>query len=131
MGPGRLLPLVLAGLLAGGPAWAQNYPERPVKLVVPFAPAGAADVIARLWADGMKTLLGPVFLRSALRQVSRQAHALRSYPDILMERAGIDSTGKTIVPCVLNSLPFSMNGCPDGVYVTDWSALKRFFDDSE
>jgi tripartite-type tricarboxylate transporter receptor subunit TctC len=64
VGPGRLLPLVLAAVLTGGPAWAQTYPERPIKLVVPFAPAGAADVIGRLWADGMKALLGPVFLEN-------------------------------------------------------------------
>ena len=65
MGPGRLFPLMLAGMLAaGGPAWAQNYPERSIKLVVPFSPAGAADVMGRLWADGMKTLLGPVFLEN-------------------------------------------------------------------
>ena len=51
---------------------------------------------------------------------------LRSHPDVLLERAGIDLTGTTVVPCVLNSLPFSVPGAVDGVYVTDMSALTRF-----
>lgn len=31
--------------------WAQNYPERPVKLVVPYAAGGSADIVARLISD--------------------------------------------------------------------------------
>jgi hypothetical protein len=65
--------------------------------------------------------------RSAVSQVGRLADALRSHPDVLLERTGIDLTGKTVVPCVLNSLPFSVPGAVDGVYVTDMSALTRFF----
>jgi tripartite-type tricarboxylate transporter receptor subunit TctC len=65
MGPGRLFPLVLAGMLAaGGPAWAQNYPERSIKLVLPFVPGGITDAVGRLWAEKMKGLLGPIFVEN-------------------------------------------------------------------
>jgi tripartite-type tricarboxylate transporter receptor subunit TctC len=47
------------------PALAQrNYPDRPVKLIVPFAPGGASDVVGRLWADRMKGVLGAVVVEN-------------------------------------------------------------------
>src|SRR3954469_10371859 len=37
-----------AALLAPQPACAQNYPNRPVRLILPFGPGGVADVTARI-----------------------------------------------------------------------------------
>jgi len=42
----------------GGRASAQAWPSRYVKLVVPFPPAGSADVVARLLADRLSEKLG-------------------------------------------------------------------------
>ena len=39
-------------------AWAQAYPTKPIKLIVPFAAGGAADLFARSLAAGMTTDLG-------------------------------------------------------------------------
>jgi tripartite-type tricarboxylate transporter receptor subunit TctC len=43
-------------------AWAQNYPMRPITVIVPFVAGGPTDVIARLYADAMSRILGQPFL---------------------------------------------------------------------
>jgi tripartite-type tricarboxylate transporter receptor subunit TctC len=44
--------------LAASPAGAQNYPVRPITLVVPFVPGGSASIVARSVADKMSEALG-------------------------------------------------------------------------
>jgi len=41
-----------------------KYLERPIRLVIPFPPGGAFDVIGRPWADKMKSLLGTVVVEN-------------------------------------------------------------------
>ena len=56
---GAALALVLA------PLWAQPYPARPLRLVVPFTPAGATDVLARLVGEELGRRLGqPVVIEN-------------------------------------------------------------------
>jgi len=43
-------------------AWAQTYPTRPVRLIVPFAPAGASDIVARLMGQRLSERLGQPFI---------------------------------------------------------------------
>src|SRR5258708_29486569 len=53
---------VLLGALAAPallrPAWGQSFPSRTIRLVVPFPPAGAADLVARLLGERMSADLG-------------------------------------------------------------------------
>src|SRR6266481_5800467 len=45
-----------------GFAWAQAYPARPVRLIVPVAPAGASDILARLIGQWLSERLGQQFV---------------------------------------------------------------------
>ncbi|MCK1691893.1 tripartite tricarboxylate transporter substrate binding protein [Bradyrhizobium sp. 145] len=56
----------LATALSASPllrtAKAQNYPQRPVKIIVPYAAGGASDIIARLISPEMERTLGQPFI---------------------------------------------------------------------
>ena len=61
----KFVVVALASLLAfAGPAFAQSepYPSKPVKLIVPVPPGGAADVMARMIAEHLQTKLGQPFV---------------------------------------------------------------------
>ena len=47
-----------------GPAGAASYPDRPIKLIVPFAPGGPPDVAARIIGDWLSSHLGPVVVEN-------------------------------------------------------------------
>jgi tripartite-type tricarboxylate transporter receptor subunit TctC len=54
---------VIYGLGCGG-AGAQTYPDRPIKLVVPFGAGGPPDVAARIIADYLSAHLGTIFVEN-------------------------------------------------------------------
>jgi tripartite-type tricarboxylate transporter receptor subunit TctC len=47
----------ILGLAALTAAWAQTYPSHPITIIVPFAPGGQTDTIARIMAERMTQLL--------------------------------------------------------------------------
>lgn len=57
-----LMAAAAAGLaslaVAAAPAWAQEYPSKPIKLIVPYAAGGGTDAIARLIAQAVGEKLG-------------------------------------------------------------------------
>ncbi len=59
----RLLPALLVTLAAAPlAALAQGYPNKPVKLVVPFAPGGTTDIVARVVAEKIGAAFGQTMI---------------------------------------------------------------------
>src|SRR3989449_2539401 len=64
-----LLALGVIGLSVGlpmrRPALAQSrYPDRPIRLVIPFPPGGGYDAVGRTWAEKIKPLLGTIVVEN-------------------------------------------------------------------
>ena len=45
-------------LMASAPVYAQSYPAKPIRMIVPFAPGGNTDIIARVFVPRMSEILG-------------------------------------------------------------------------
>ena len=56
--------VVAGGLLSisASSGWAQGYPNKPVKLIVPFAPGGFTDVVARILGQKLSATMGQQFI---------------------------------------------------------------------
>ena len=51
-----------AGFSTQAASQAQSWPEKPVKLILPYAPGGATDLIGRPWADKLTQAFGQQFV---------------------------------------------------------------------
>src|SRR5262245_41580331 len=55
--------LSLVWLAVAGPAAAQDkYPSKPVKIVLPYGPGSATDIITRILAEQLRVILGQSFV---------------------------------------------------------------------
>jgi len=81
----RVLSIVLAFLFAGlGTAVAENYPSRPMTIVVPFPAGGPTDALGRVLADRMKRALNQSVIVENVTGAAGTigaAHVAHSAPD--------------------------------------------------
>ena len=87
--------LPLSRLLGAGLACAQDYPNRPVKIVVPFPAGGGTDALTRFVAKGMEQRLGQPFIienRGGAGTTLGATAVARSEPDGYTIMVGTAST---------------------------------------
>lgn len=124
---GLAAPTALAtvvALLVSTHVGAANYPDRPIKLVVPFGPGGPPDVAARIIAEYLSSHLGPVVVENHVGAGGTLgARAVASAPPDgytllaatagslaisphLYQNAGIDPIKDFIAVALVSSAPF-------------------------
>ena len=54
----QLILRMVIGILAAAPAFAQDFPAKPVRMIVGFPPGGATDLVARILQPPMSAGLG-------------------------------------------------------------------------
>ena len=83
------------------------YPDRVIKLVIPFSPGGATDVVGRLWAEKMKLVLGTVVTenRGGGGGVTGAAEVARAQPDGHTFLFGNTST-QVLIPAIMTNPPY-------------------------
>lgn len=95
-----------APLLLAMPARAQSWPTRPIRLIVPFAPGGTTDVMARLVADRLSPRLGqPVVVenRAGAGATIGSALAAQAAPDghvLLMSNSTSHGVSPALYPAI-------------------------------
>jgi tripartite-type tricarboxylate transporter receptor subunit TctC len=123
MGPRRmrhrfLFSLVLAAVLgsgigsgSSGIAVAQTWPDRPIRLVVPFPPGGSTDVVGRMIGEQLRQRLGqPIVVenKAGAGGTIGSDSVAKSVPDGNTLVIGTSST-HAIAPAVFASLPYDPN----------------------
>lgn len=107
---------MLAALWAGGlhPAAAQNYPTRPIHLIVPFPPGGPTDVVARILSNSVSPILGQTIVVD-----NRPGGASGTVGGKLV--AAADPDGYTLLISQVGSLTIAPS-----LYKLDFDPLKDF-----
>jgi tripartite-type tricarboxylate transporter receptor subunit TctC len=93
------------------------YPDRAIRLVVPFSPGGATDVVGRLWADRIKPVLGTVVTENRGGGGGTGApEVARAQPDGHTFLFGNTST-QVLIPAIMHNPPYDPLKDFVGIYI--------------
>ncbi len=93
----------IAAALLATPCWSQDYPARPVKIIVPFAAGGPADVYARFLAQRLQDAMGQPFViedRPGAGSVTGTDAVAKSAPDgyTLLLMSNAQTVNESLIP---------------------------------
>ena len=122
----RVLAAFIAGMLcAAGVAWPQAYPAKPVRVIVPFPPGGANDIVARIVLAKLSEQMGQSFIIDHLglmqpRTPPAPREPWAELPKVLDLAKRKNAVIKVSGACTLSQKPYPF---PD-----IWDPLRRIFD---
>jgi tripartite-type tricarboxylate transporter receptor subunit TctC len=93
-----------AAALLCGSVYAQTYPSKPIRMIVPFAPGGNVDITARIVAPGLSQILGQQVVvenRAGAGGVIGTDALVKAAPDgytILMASSSVMTNGPALYP---------------------------------
>jgi tripartite-type tricarboxylate transporter receptor subunit TctC len=93
--------------LSGAAQAQSSYPDRPIRVMVPFAAGGVMDVVARIWAERIRPTLGTVFTenRGGASGTIGVTEVARSRPDGYTILFGNTST-QLLNAMLMRNLPY-------------------------
>lgn len=106
-------------------ALAQTWPDRPIRLILPFSPGGAIDALARLLAERMSADLGQQVVvdpRPGANTIVGAEAAARAAPDGYSFLLTTNST-HTNNPHMVSNLPYDPLGSFDPVTLLSWGSV--------
>ena len=95
--------LISTLLLTASCAWGQGYPQKPVRIVVPFPPAGAVDIVGRILGEKLTQAMGQQFVvenRAGAGGIVGSEVVARAAPDgyTLLAVSSSHATNPTLFP---------------------------------
>jgi len=102
-----LCALIACVVAASTAAYAQDYPTKPVRLIVPAAPGGGADIAARVIAPKLSEYLGQQVVvenRAGAGTIIGMDHVARATPNGYTVAMGVGSLA--INPHIMKKIPF-------------------------
>ena len=125
-----------AALAISGSAFGQQYPDKPVKIIVPFPPAGVTDIVGRLVAQKLSEKLGQQFYIENIAGaagnlgMAQAAHSPGDGYTILFA-----SSSFVVNPTLYSKVPFDIDkdfvyeGRRNAQFLADQSKLSSIDDD--
>ena len=88
-------------------AWAQNFPSKPIRIIVPFTPGSATDILARSVSDRMAAGLGqPVIVENRPGAGGTLGTALVAKSPADGYMLAVVSAGHAVNPAIYQDLPY-------------------------
>jgi len=121
IGSGLARWLLIVAALCGSAAWSQGYPNKPIRIVVPFTPGGGNDLFARAVGQKLQERLGqPVIVENKPGSGGNIGAEFVAKSPADGYTLLVGQNGLTMVPWLFKSLPFDVEKsfAPVGIGVT-------------